>query len=107
GTGRLSAGLDYDPAQGFWQIKKIYSGDYPTVDTSSPLARPDLNVKPGMWLVALDGKPLVKGGHCLRRLAMRAGREVELSINDEPKLAGARRIVGKPVGNDTPIRYAT
>jgi len=107
GTGLLGADLAYDPATGFWQIKKIYSGDYPTLDTSSPLARPDLKVTPGLWLVAIDGKPLVKGEDYLRRLANRAGREVELSINDEPKLAGARRIVVKPVGNDTPIRYAT
>src|SRR5260370_41535909 len=92
---------------GDWEILKIYTGDAPMPETMSPLARPDLNVKPGMWLVAIDGKPLVKGEDYLRRLANRAGREVELSINDEPKLAGARRIVVKPVGNDTPIRYAT
>ena len=28
--GAISADLDYDPATGFWKIKKIYTGDYPT-----------------------------------------------------------------------------
>jgi len=107
GTGLLGADLDYDPASGFWQIKKIYTGDYPAPDTSSPLSRPDLKVKPGTWLVAVDGKPLVKGEDYLRRLASRAGQEVELSVSDTPKIEGARRIVVKPVGSDTPIRYAT
>ena len=107
GTGLLGADLDYDQGTGFWQIKKIYTGDYPTPETSSPLARPDLRVVPGTWLVAIDGKALTRGEDYLRRLANRAGQEVELSVNDAPKLEGARRIVVKPLGNDTPIRYAT
>ncbi|MBI3448916.1 MAG: PD40 domain-containing protein [Acidobacteria bacterium] len=106
-TGLLAADLAYDAASGFWQIKKIYKGEYPDPIVSSPLARPDLNVKPGMWLVAVDGKPLVKGEDYLRRLANRAGQEVELSINDAAKLEGARRVIVKPVPGDTRIRYTT
>ena len=106
GTGLLAADIDYDAASGFWKIRKIYAGDYPDRKVSSPLARPDLRVKPGMWLVAIDGRPLQKGEDYLRRLANRAGQETELSVNDKPQLDGARRIVIKPVGNDTPIRYA-
>ena len=107
GTGLLAADLDYDAGSGFWQIKRIYAGDYPDMDNASPLARADLKVTPGTWLVAIDGRPLVKGEDYLRRLANRAGQEVELSVNDAPKLEGARRIVVKPVGSDTRIRYAT
>src|SRR5206468_1362490 len=107
GTGLLGADLDYDPSSGFWQIKKIYAGDYPTLDTASPLARPDLKVSPGTWLVAIDGKPLVKGEDYLRRFANRAEQEVELSVNDAPRIEGARRIVVKPVASDTRSRYAT
>ena len=105
-TGLLGADLAYDPATGFWQIKKIYRGDYPMPEWSSPLARPDLHVKAGEWLVAIDGKPLEKGEDYLKRLAGRAGQEVELSVNGSPSLTGARRIVVKAVGNDTRIRYA-
>ena len=107
GTGLLAADLDYDPASGFWQIKKIYRGDYPDPQWSSPLARPDLRVKPGQWLVAIDGRPLAKGEDYLRRLQGRAGQEVELSIADAPRVEGARRVVVKTAGNDQRIRYAT
>jgi tricorn protease len=107
GAGLLAADLDYDAASGFWQIRKIYRGDYPDPRTSSPLARPDLRVKPGQWLVAIDGRPLVKGEDYLQRLANRAGQEVELSIADAPKPEPARRVVVKAVADDTPIRYAT
>ncbi len=106
GTGLLGADLDYDSATGFWQIKKIYRGDYPMPDWSSPLARADLRVKPGQWLVAIDGNALVKGEDYLKRLANRAGQEVELSISDGPTLVGARRVVVKTVATDTRIRYA-
>ncbi|HZN02483.1 MAG TPA: PDZ domain-containing protein [Candidatus Polarisedimenticolia bacterium] len=106
GTGLLGADLAYDPSSGFWQIGKIYEADYPDPKTSSPLARPDFKVKPGMWLVAIDGRALQKGEDYLRRLANRAGQEVELSVNDAPKEEGARRIIVKPVANDTRLRYA-
>jgi tricorn protease len=106
GTGLLAADLEYDPNSGFWQIKKIFNGDYPDVKVSSPLARPDLRIKPGLWLVAIDGRQLQKGEDYLQRLANRAEQEVELSINDKPQIEGARRIVIKTVANDTPIRYA-
>jgi tricorn protease len=107
GTGLLAADLDYDPASGFWQIRKIYRGDFPDPKASSPLARPDLRVKAGQWLVAIDGRPLARDEDYLQRLAGRAGQEVELSIADAPRLEGARRVVVKAVDNDTPIRYAT
>jgi tricorn protease len=107
GTGLLAADMKYDSGSGFWQITRIYKGDYPDPVTSSPLARPDLGVKAGSWLVAIDGKPLTKGEDYLHRLANRAGQEVELSINDAARVEGAHRIVVKPVANDTRIRYAT
>ncbi len=107
GTGLLGADLEYDPASGFWRIQKIYRGDHPDPQWSSPLARPDLRVKPGQWLVAIDGKPLAKGEDYLKRLTNRAQQEVELSIADAPRPEGARRVVVKTVANDTRIRYAT
>jgi tricorn protease len=106
GTGLLGADLRYDAATGFWQIQKICRGEFPMPDWTSPLARPDLRVKAGQWLVAIDGKPLVKGEDYLKRLANRAGQEVELSINDSPSLDKARRVVVRTVGEDTRIRYA-
>lgn len=107
GTGLLAADLESDAATGFWQIKKIYRGDAPDPLWSSPLARADLRVTPGQWLVAIDGMPLKKGEDYLARLTGRAGQEVELSIADAPKLAGARRVVVKTVADDTRVRYAT
>jgi tricorn protease len=106
GTGLLAADLEPDSASGFWRIRKIYRGDYPDPEVSSPLARADLRVQEGMWLVAIDGKPLAAGEDYLHRLAGRAGREVELSIHDAPRLEGARRVIVEPVDDDTEIRYA-
>jgi tricorn protease len=106
GTGLLAADLRYDAASGFWQIQKVYRGDFPMPEWTSPLSRPDFHVKPGQWLVAIDGRPLVKGEDYLKRLANRAGQEVELSLNDTPSLKNARRIVVKTVAEDTRVRYA-
>ncbi|MDK9700761.1 MAG: PDZ domain-containing protein [bacterium] len=107
GTGMLGADMKYDAGSGFWQIQKIYAGNYPTEDWSSPLARADYNVKPGTWLVAVDGKPLVKGEDYLKRFANRAGQLVELSVNEKASLDGARRIVVKLLGGESLCRYQT
>jgi len=107
GTGLLAADLTPDAKTGAWRIDRIYRGDYPDTEWSSPLARADLRVKEGQWLVAIDGRALAPGEDYLRRLANRAGQEVELSINDAPRMAGARRVVVKTVGSDTRIRYAS
>jgi len=107
GTGMLGADLTYDAGSGFWQIKKIYVGNYPTEGWCSPLARPDLNVKNGMWLVAVDGVPLKKNEDYMERFANRAGELVELSVNDKPSLDGAHRVVIKTLGYDINVRYQT
>lgn len=106
GTGLLGADLTYEPSSGFWRIDRIFRGDYPTVKWASPLARPDLNVRPGQWLVAVNGVPLARGEDWMARLANRAGLETELSINDAPQLKGARRIIVQPIPNETGVRYA-
>ena len=107
GTGLLAADLDYDPATGFWQIKKIYRGDYPMAEWSSPLARagPARQARASGSSRSTASRSR-RSEDYLARLAGRAGQEVELSINDAPKLDGARRIVVKTVANDTRIRYA-
>lgn len=107
GTGMLGADFRYDADSGFWEIQKIFSGDYPMPEWSSPLARADLRIKTGQWLVAIDGRALTKGEDYLARLANRAGQEVELSINDSPKIDGARRVVVKTLSNETRVRYAS
>ena len=107
GVGLLGADLEPDPATGYWRILKIHRGDHPDPEWSSPLARADLRIEPGQWLVAIDGRPLVPGEDYLERLADRAGKEVELSISAQPKLEGARRVVVRPVGDDSRIRYAS
>ncbi len=104
-VGMLGADMSYDPQTGFWQVKKILYGNYPTAGMCSPLSRPDLNVKVGTWLVAIDGIPLTKGEDYLVRLANRGGQEVELSINDKPTLEKARRIVIKTLSSDYYLRY--
>ena len=107
GTGLLGADLRLRPGERFLADPEDLPRRLPVpgnVIAPCP-ARPQGQA--GEWLVAMDGKPLVKGEDYLRRLANRAGQEVELSVNDAPKIEGARRIVVKPVGRDTLIRYAT
>ena len=106
GTGLLAADLRYDPATGFWQIQKIYRGDYPMPDWTSPLARADLRVKPGQWLVAIDGKPLVKGEDYLKRLANRAGpgsRTVD-QRHAQPRRTRAASWSRRSAGHRSPLR---
>src|SRR5439155_14909125 len=107
GTGLLGADLRYDAASGFWQFTKIYHGNFPNQTVAAPLARPDLHVAPGMWLVAIDGKPLTKGEDYLARLANQANKELEISVNSTPSVSGARRVIVRTIANDQMLRYAS
>src|SRR5262245_42196399 len=56
-TGLLGAQLEQDPKTRFYQIKKILKGVHWDSELRSPLTALGLNVKPGDWILAVNGKP--------------------------------------------------
>jgi tricorn protease len=99
-------GVDWklDAASGRYQFATIYSGDNTRSDYRSPLAEPGLNVKPGDYLLAINGADLKAptDPDSLLQLAD-AETTVELTVADRPDGAG-RKVIVTPVGKELSLR---
>jgi tricorn protease len=105
---RTSAGLlgaDYEVDGGFYRFRKIYRGDNASPAAEAPLAAPGVDVREGDYLLAVNGQPLRAPEPLFAAFEETAGRQVTLLVNSEPRQAGARTVVVKPVTSEAPLRY--
>jgi len=105
---QTSAGLlgaDYDVADGFYRIRKIYRGDNSADETRSPLTMPGVDVREGDYVLAVDGHPLRAPQSIYATFEGTAGRQVTLLVNGTPSMTGARRVVVVPLENEEALRY--
>lgn len=95
-TGLLGAEISRDKS-GFFRLEKVLQGASWSESLRSPLTEPGIDAKVGEYIVAIDGVPTntVKDMYAL--LVDKAGVPTEISLNGKPQLAGARKIVIKPL----------
>ena len=99
----LGARLFRDPAKGGYRIDYIYQTDPEFPALRSPLAEPDLNVKAGDVILAVNGTRTLDAEDIGALLRNQVGKQVLLTVinGGEP-----RDIVVTPIGNESAIRYA-
>lgn len=102
-TGQL--GADYEAVGSKVRFKKIYRGEqFEENSRRGPLGDPGINVKEGDYLLAIDGQPVDEMHPPDSRLVDRAGKEVELTVNSEPTLTGARKVLVTPIASEDQLR---
>jgi tricorn protease len=102
-TGLL--GADFDTANGRYRFTRVYGPSLPAPALKGPLADPDPKVKPGDYLLAIDGHPLKAGDSIEALLQVRKGQKVKLTVNGTPSEAGARTLDVEPVRSEGDLRY--
>lgn len=103
--GLLGAEVSLDKS-GFFRIEKILPGESWSASLSSPLTEPGIEVKPGEFIVAIDGVPTNSVNDMYQLLVGKAGVPTELSINAKPQKEGARKIVINPLADENALyRY--
>ena len=97
--GLLGAEISRDKS-GFFRLEKILPGASWSEKLRSPLAEPGIDAKVGDYIVAIDGVPTntVKDMYAL--LVGKANVPTELSLNDKPQAAGARKVVISPIASE-------
>jgi tricorn protease len=70
----------------------------------APLSRPDVDVKDGDYLIAIDGHDL-KGATPFRFLQVTRGQKVTVTINRTPAAAGAKNFEIEPLRSESDLRY--
>ena len=103
-VGLLGIDFEADAAHGLYRIKKMYSGENWHGNLRSPLTEPGVNVKPGDYLLAVNGRPLRVPQNPYEPFANTAGQNVTLTVSAEPGEAGARNILVRPIGSEYGLR---
>ncbi len=102
GVGML--GADYALENGAYRITKIYEGAPWDVEPRSPLLEPDVKVKVGDYLLAVDGAPVDVKQDPWAAFDGLAGKEVMLTVNDKPTMTGARQVLVKTLESEARLR---
>jgi tricorn protease len=80
-----------------FRVVRIYRGD-PADRVRSPLLEPEVNVKEGDYILAVNRKPVPPDLPFEASLENLAGKKVVLTVNDRPDPEGARDVVVEPLG---------
>lgn len=98
----LGAHLDRDAAAGGYRIVRIYRHDTDYPETRSPLADPDLDIRNGDIITAVNGVSLTEIPDIGIPLRNQAGHQVLLTIR---RGTDSRDVVVVPLGNEANLRY--
>ena len=98
----LGARLFRDPARGGFRIDYIYQSDPDYPDQRSPLADPDLGIRAGDVISAVNGVAALEAADIGELIRNQAGKQVLLSLGSG---AGARDAIVTPIGNEAGLRY--
>jgi tricorn protease len=104
-TGMLGADIQPDAKAGYYRLATIYGATAYNADLKGPLARPDIRVKEGDYLLAINGTPLRVPTDFWKLLQVTAGQKVRVTVNERPTLEGARTYEVIPVRNEQQLRY--
>ncbi len=103
-VGVLGADFETDAAHDLYRFKKIYSGENWDAALRSPLTEPGVDVKPGDYLLAVNGKSLRAPQNPYELFVNTVGENVTLTVNSKPSEEGARKVVVKPLGSEYSLR---
>ncbi len=85
-------GVDWEVSGGAYRIKRIVEGAPWDGAVRSPLQAPGTGIKAGDYILAVNGRPLPTSEAPWGVFAGLAGQTVELTVNDKPSYAGARKV---------------
>lgn len=105
---RIPAGLlgcDFVREGNFYKIEKIYKGENWSERGKAPLTQPGIDVKEGMYLIAINGKPVRATENLFKFLQNSADKAIEITVNDKPTDEAAKDFTVVPIGSDRYLRY--
>ena len=99
-------GADFEAtAEGYYRFRRIFGPTEYNRDLKAPLARPDIQVKEGDYLIAVDGREIRCPQNPYSLLQVTRGQRVKLTVNSKPSPAGSREIAIEPVESEYELRY--
>src|SRR5437660_11422730 len=103
--GLLGAEFSRDPASKAYKIERILPGENWDKHTRSPLTAVGVNLKPGDYILAINGTPVASVENIFQLLIGQADRQVVLRVNSKPGDDGARDVTVVPIADESPLYY--
>ena len=104
-VGLLGADFKLDAASGRYRIADVFPGENDEPRYRSPLTEVGVDVKPGDYVLAINGMPLTKDENPYRLLRIAPGQMVQLLVNSRPDTDGARTVLVKPIASEMDLHY--
>ncbi|MDR0833374.1 MAG: PDZ domain-containing protein [Candidatus Symbiothrix sp.] len=103
-TGLLGAELSRD-ASGYYKIDKILAGRNWSPNLRSPLTEAGIDANAGDYITHINGKSTKDLNDIYAALYDKAGKQVELTLNAKPTDANGRKVIVKPVADESALYY--
>lgn len=104
-TGWLGADFKADTKSGYYKFEKIYGPTEYNLDLKAPLSRPDIDLKEGDYLLAINGNEIKVPDDYFKYLQITPGQSVTVTVNSKPSKDGAKTYEVKPIKNNSQLRY--
>lgn len=99
------ARFELDQKAGRYKIAKIFQGQNEEDTYRSPLTEIGVNVSVGDYVLAINGEELKGDDDPYRLLKNKADSAVQLTVNKEPTMTGARTVSYRPITNESDLIY--
>ncbi|HEU0195615.1 MAG TPA: PDZ domain-containing protein [Nevskiaceae bacterium] len=99
-------GANYAVKDGHYQITRIFSAGHWNPGLYAPLAQPGLKVKPGDYVLAVNGQPITSDQSLYAYFNDLAGKTVTLTVGPNPTLTGSHAITVKTIPSERRLRNA-
>ena len=90
---------------GYYRVDRILKGANWDRSLRSPLTELGVNVGEGDYILAVDGHPVNEVEDIYMLLVGKAGKTVELTVNSQPATAGSRKVLVKPIADESQLYY--
>ncbi|SNR81231.1 S41 family peptidase [Hymenobacter mucosus] len=97
-------GADYEIANDHYRFKRVFNGESFNPGLRAPLTGPGVNVRAGDYLLAVNNRPLRPTDNVYSFFENTVGKQITLTVNDQPTLRGAREVTVVPVANEATLR---
>jgi tricorn protease len=104
-TGWLGADLIKDVNSAFFKFDKIYGPTEYNLDLKSPLVRPDIALKEGDYLIAINGTEIRVPDDYNKYLQVTDHQKISVTVNNKPTAEGASTYEIEPIRNNSSLRY--
>jgi len=105
-TGLLGAKLSKHTS-GYFRVDKILDGANWSDALRSPISEIGINVKEGDFIISVDGVDLKGVPDIYSTLVNKAGKTVSLVVNSSPEANGSRKVLVKPIADESELYYYT